>query len=202
MIKLSSNEHTLSGLCIQIKTPMFESWCLLCFKYIHPSVMFSLLLSSHPLSQLAMKKKLPSKTKCRKTTFHILPIHIYCINTYINILYIQQPKLWKGEMRMWEEDDGSVYGRPSALISVSSGVGRHLRCGLRSVAPVGGAAIVGLVDLGLLLHGAGLASLAWATLREQNTQLTSVKSCHFGKFCVCIHINSIIIRQWSCVHCD
>lgn len=66
---------------------------------------------------------------------------------------------------MWEEDDGSVYGRPSALISLSSGVGWHLR----SVAPVGGAAIVGLVDLGLLLHGAGLASLAWATLREQNT---------------------------------
>lgn len=63
-----------------------------------------------------------------------------------------------------DEDDGSVYGRPSALIGVSSGAGRHLRCGLRSVAPVRGAAIVGLVDLGLLLHGAGLASLAWPTL--------------------------------------
>lgn len=34
----------------------------------------------------------------------------------------------------------------------------------RSVAPVRRAAIVGLVDLGLLLHGAGLAPLAWPSL--------------------------------------
>lgn len=41
----------------------------------------------------------------------------------------------------------------------------------RSVAPVRRAAIVGLVDLGLLLHGAGLAPLAWPYLFN-NTQHT------------------------------
>lgn len=74
---------------------------------------------------------------------------------------------------------------PSALISVSSGTGRHLRCGLCSVAPVGRAAIVGLVDLGLLLHGAGLASLVWPTLCEQTHQtdeLTRVKGYHVDNY--------------------
>lgn len=83
-----------------------------------------------------------------------------------------------------------MYRRPSALIGVSSGTGRHLRCGLCSVAPVGRAAIVGLVDLGLLLHGAGLASLVWPTLCEQTHQtdeLTRVKGYHVDNFCTCIY---------------
>lgn len=35
----------------------------------------------------------------QKTTFYVLPIHIYCINTYINIFYIQQPLIWKGDIQ-------------------------------------------------------------------------------------------------------
>lgn len=84
-----------------------------------------------------------------------------------------------------------MYGRPSALIGVSLGAGQHLFCGLCSVSPVGRAAIVGLVDLGLLLHGAGLASLVWPSLREQTHQtdeLTWVKSYHVDNFCTYYNI--------------
>lgn len=81
--------YIILNLCMHTKRNPHHK--MLVFKYIHQLHLHDLAFSSFHIffwNKMSFKIK---KTKMQKTTFYVLPIHIYCINTYINIFYIQQP---------------------------------------------------------------------------------------------------------------
>lgn len=174
--------HHSQGSCMHTKNP--RHMMLVCVQVYSPSTSlilhdFSILVFPHFLKLYVLQNK---KTNAEN---HIsCPTNTYILYKYIHkyILHTTAINLKRGYIEQ-RDRGGSVCVLawcckmvcPSMICSVRwagvvlcvDGLSMHTHVNLNlaiSVGPVGRAAIAGLVDLALLLHAVGLATLARATL--------------------------------------